>query len=269
MAAMEPLSGEALQSRPELASGGYILGGNLKRRTCSRLSKQGVLPSSITWQDLYDCFHLPATQASVKLGVSLSVLKRACRRLGVGRWPFRKISSLKRKLGADGAAGGLNDCVLDDREITDKALSKMAWASNSGCSDSHQHRGSVKDEDGDAWTSEDSSDERCGDGLRALGQSDNGSLVDADRPARVWADERDGLSYNSMASSTTALRDSWGRIHFGRSLDMSLAEQSSLLLSAAGSSLGKPSPSLTSFSAAFPPLGRGSSAAFRSLVPSP
>jgi len=39
-------------------------------------------------------FHLPISEAAKHLGVGATVLKKRCRRLGIPRWPYRKLKSL-------------------------------------------------------------------------------------------------------------------------------------------------------------------------------
>ncbi|MEW5298354.1 MAG: hypothetical protein WDW36_001487 [Sanguina aurantia] len=48
----------------------------------------------VEMSDVRRVFHLPCEEAAVALGVAHSRLKRACRRLGVLRWPQRKLASL-------------------------------------------------------------------------------------------------------------------------------------------------------------------------------
>ncbi|KAH7690310.1 RWP-RK domain-containing protein [Dioscorea alata] len=50
--------------------------------------------ASIALQDLEKYFNLPIAEASKKLKVGLTVLKRKCREYGILRWPHRKIKSL-------------------------------------------------------------------------------------------------------------------------------------------------------------------------------
>ena len=40
-------------------------------------------------------FHLPIEAAARELGVCSSALKRRCRRLGIKRWPFRKVKLIE------------------------------------------------------------------------------------------------------------------------------------------------------------------------------
>lgn len=41
--------------------------------------------------DLEALFHLPIGTAAKRLGLGVTILKRACRTLGVERWPYRKV----------------------------------------------------------------------------------------------------------------------------------------------------------------------------------
>eukprot|EP00898_Chlorokybus_atmophyticus_P004260 jgi/Chlat1/4835/Chrsp31S04871 len=49
-------------------------------------------------EDLTAFFHLPIEVAAGQLGVCSSALKRRCRRVGIHRWPYRKVRSLSRSL---------------------------------------------------------------------------------------------------------------------------------------------------------------------------
>ncbi|CAI7877256.1 unnamed protein product [Closterium sp. NIES-54] len=44
-------------------------------------------------EDVSPFFHLPIEEAARELGVCSSALKRRCRRLGIKRWPFRKVGA--------------------------------------------------------------------------------------------------------------------------------------------------------------------------------
>ncbi|CAN0237196.1 unnamed protein product [Phaeothamnion confervicola] len=48
--------------------------------------------------DLEAYFHLPLVNVASKLGLSLTMLKRICRGLGLPRWPFRQIQSLEKDM---------------------------------------------------------------------------------------------------------------------------------------------------------------------------
>ncbi|KAG8045023.1 hypothetical protein GUJ93_ZPchr0008g11447 [Zizania palustris] len=65
-------------------------------------SHDGSAPSAgrnrldhIQFDDLRRYFYMPITRAAREMNVGLTVLKKRCRELGVARWPYRKIKSLK------------------------------------------------------------------------------------------------------------------------------------------------------------------------------
>mmetsp|Transcript_10031 Transcript_10031/g.16470 ORF Transcript_10031/g.16470 Transcript_10031/m.16470 type:complete len:630 (+) Transcript_10031:267-2156(+) len=55
-------------------------------------------PDLLTHADLAKHFNKKANEASRALGVSLTTLKKTCRRLGITRWPFRKVQMVGRNL---------------------------------------------------------------------------------------------------------------------------------------------------------------------------
>eukprot|EP01096_Ripella_sp_DP13-Kostka_P001023 TRINITY_DN11224_c0_g1_i1.p1 TRINITY_DN11224_c0_g1~~TRINITY_DN11224_c0_g1_i1.p1 ORF type:complete len:362 (+),score=175.34 TRINITY_DN11224_c0_g1_i1:132-1088(+) len=48
----------------------------------------------LTLDDLAPYFHLPINEASKKLGICATVLKKICRKIGISRWPHRKFKSV-------------------------------------------------------------------------------------------------------------------------------------------------------------------------------
>lgn len=52
----------------------------------------------ISKEEICMYLHLPITEASAKMGVSISVLKKRCRGFGIRRWPYRKIRSYEKKV---------------------------------------------------------------------------------------------------------------------------------------------------------------------------
>eukprot|EP00276_Gloeochaete_wittrockiana_P018738 CAMPEP_0184345124 /NCGR_PEP_ID=MMETSP1089-20130417/13571_1 /TAXON_ID=38269 ORGANISM="Gloeochaete wittrockiana, Strain SAG46.84" /NCGR_SAMPLE_ID=MMETSP1089 /ASSEMBLY_ACC=CAM_ASM_000445 /LENGTH=162 /DNA_ID=CAMNT_0026675301 /DNA_START=63 /DNA_END=548 /DNA_ORIENTATION=+ len=48
----------------------------------------------LTLDDLSPFFHLPINEASKKLGICATVLKKICRKIGISRWPHRKFKSV-------------------------------------------------------------------------------------------------------------------------------------------------------------------------------
>jgi len=56
----------------------------------------GQRSTGLTAERINQCFHLPIREAAVKLNIGVTVLKRVCRRLGINRWPHRKIARIER-----------------------------------------------------------------------------------------------------------------------------------------------------------------------------
>eukprot|EP00283_Hemiselmis_rufescens_P010243 CAMPEP_0173435646 /NCGR_PEP_ID=MMETSP1357-20121228/15513_1 /TAXON_ID=77926 /ORGANISM="Hemiselmis rufescens, Strain PCC563" /LENGTH=325 /DNA_ID=CAMNT_0014400659 /DNA_START=47 /DNA_END=1024 /DNA_ORIENTATION=+ len=50
-------------------------------------------PVIITLEVVKRLFHLPLTEAARQLGISPTAIKGACRRLGIQKWPFRKVTA--------------------------------------------------------------------------------------------------------------------------------------------------------------------------------
>ncbi|CAM9667965.1 unnamed protein product, partial [Hapterophycus canaliculatus] len=55
-------------------------------------------PSGITIEILQQHFHQPLMAVAEELGVSLTMIKRLCRKLGMPRWPFRQIDSINKAM---------------------------------------------------------------------------------------------------------------------------------------------------------------------------
>ncbi|GJQ13893.1 hypothetical protein GpartN1_g5684.t1 [Galdieria partita] len=53
---------------------------------------------NIDLETLKSHFHLPMVEASKKLGVCVTVLKKICRRFGISRWPHRKLRSVAKHI---------------------------------------------------------------------------------------------------------------------------------------------------------------------------
>merc|ERR1712137_272527 len=56
---------------------------------------EGKLPHEFTSDDLSSLFHMPINDASAKLGICSTLLKKLCRKNGVTRWPHRKVKSIQ------------------------------------------------------------------------------------------------------------------------------------------------------------------------------
>jgi hypothetical protein len=81
----------------------------------------------ITLKDVEPLFEFPSKEAAKSLGISNNNLKRMCRRIGIERWPHRKIRSLKR----------LKKCVSDSSVPTiEKEIERIKKDPNSDVSES-------------------------------------------------------------------------------------------------------------------------------------
>ena len=54
-------------------------------------SSSGTKKKELTFEQLSRHFSVPIKQAAQELNVGVTVLKRQCRKLGVTRWPYRKL----------------------------------------------------------------------------------------------------------------------------------------------------------------------------------
>ncbi|KAJ7562071.1 hypothetical protein O6H91_03G054200 [Diphasiastrum complanatum] len=88
---------EAPQSRDQGISSNFsnLLQSCTSSIQLERRAGSSSLPgSTITLTELSRYFDMPITQASKKLKVGLTVLKKRCREFGIPRWPHRKLKSL-------------------------------------------------------------------------------------------------------------------------------------------------------------------------------
>jgi hypothetical protein len=56
-------------------------------------------------ENLRPHFHLPLGQAAKKIGVCKTALKKACRKIGIVGWPFRKLRAVERRIAALASKG--------------------------------------------------------------------------------------------------------------------------------------------------------------------
>nr|AAB60944.1 minus dominance gene product [Chlamydomonas incerta] len=84
--------------KEQMEAEGFILdeGTNMESALASHsaLAKK----ADLTLHEISAYFHLPVKAAASCLGVSQTYLKIICRRLGVDRWPFRKVASVKKHM---------------------------------------------------------------------------------------------------------------------------------------------------------------------------
>ncbi|KAL9648254.1 hypothetical protein ABK040_009258 [Willaertia magna] len=59
---------------------------------------QTVNRNNLTRQDLIPYFEIPIKNVAALLNISLTQFKKLCRNLGISRWPYRKIQSLKSRV---------------------------------------------------------------------------------------------------------------------------------------------------------------------------
>ena len=62
----------------------------------TRAPFEGIPPSNTDIKSLSRCFHLPLDQAATILGLCPTLLKRAARKAGLKKWPYRKVSSIQK-----------------------------------------------------------------------------------------------------------------------------------------------------------------------------
>ncbi|KAL4094229.1 hypothetical protein PRIC1_009892 [Phytophthora ramorum] len=82
-------------------------------------------------QQLQTVYHLPLKTAAERLGVCEAALKRICRRNRIHKWPYRQLSSVRRRI-ADlkerRAASLLEERGVEGPEVSDSLSSLMAEA---------------------------------------------------------------------------------------------------------------------------------------------
>eukprot|EP00887_Chlorella_sp_A99_P005847 scaffold1.g5847.t1 len=69
------------------------------RARSRKKTKAGRYTSDITLEELSQYFHMSTEKACQHLGVGLTILKRLCRKFGLARWPYRKLSKAARLAG--------------------------------------------------------------------------------------------------------------------------------------------------------------------------
>ena len=102
-----------MQANGELASmqpGAYMLfaPGNSKKCTKARSTKARRAQDNLENDDeeeldeeefrktVQTVFHLPISDAASRLGMGVTVLKKQCRKIGIPRWPYRKLASIEK-----------------------------------------------------------------------------------------------------------------------------------------------------------------------------
>ena len=75
----------------------------LKRRKNHHVESDHPSNAALILLDLENLrphFHLPLGQAAKKIGVCKTALKKACRKIGIVGWPFRKLRAVERRIAA-------------------------------------------------------------------------------------------------------------------------------------------------------------------------
>ncbi|KAJ1423401.1 RWP-RK domain [Sesbania bispinosa] len=62
------------------------------------LAEQRERAAKMTLNDLSDYFHLPIDKASKRVNLCPTVVKKVCRKGGLGRWPYRKVKSIMKQI---------------------------------------------------------------------------------------------------------------------------------------------------------------------------
>lgn len=78
--------------------------------------------ADLTEQDLQQYFHLPMKEAANKLEICLSLLKKSCRRLGIPRWPARKLGGMKGLTPDEKMAAAQNSGTRKDMQANKNRL---------------------------------------------------------------------------------------------------------------------------------------------------
>ncbi|KAL5549406.1 hypothetical protein UlMin_004637 [Ulmus minor] len=68
------------------------------RDTKTHLALQRQRTKTITLMEISEHFHIPVIQAAEKMNLSETVLKHISRKNNVRRWPYRKVTSIKKKI---------------------------------------------------------------------------------------------------------------------------------------------------------------------------
>ncbi|KAL5053378.1 hypothetical protein RYX36_034060 [Vicia faba] len=87
------------------------------------LSKQRKKAGKLTLTNLCDHFHLPIEEASERVELCPTVLKKTCRKAGLTRWPHRKVKSLLKQIALLESQMGRQDAAT--RARTEKDISEL------------------------------------------------------------------------------------------------------------------------------------------------
>lgn len=72
------------------------------QRNCAHEQREGMDTrhgkEELTLKEISKHFNTPIQEAAKALGVCPTILKKICRRLGIGRWPYRRVNSLNKMI---------------------------------------------------------------------------------------------------------------------------------------------------------------------------
>uniref|UniRef100_A0A7N0ZY07 RWP-RK domain-containing protein n=1 Tax=Kalanchoe fedtschenkoi TaxID=63787 RepID=A0A7N0ZY07_KALFE len=71
----------------------------------------------LTWEIISKYFYMPIARAAEELNIGLTLFKKRCRELGVGRWPHRKLMSIKSLIKNEMEEGGVNNRAVEKATI--------------------------------------------------------------------------------------------------------------------------------------------------------
>nr|CCA18707.1 RWPRK domaincontaining protein putative [Albugo laibachii Nc14] len=85
----------------------------------------GSKSGSLTIKHLRPYFEQPIVLVAETFGISVTLLKKRCRQLGIARWPHRQITGLRKSIESlEHAASHLNE---EQRQTYKKQLDKLKW----------------------------------------------------------------------------------------------------------------------------------------------
>jgi hypothetical protein len=88
------------------------------RRKMPTNQEQLAILAELTFDVLRPYFYCPLSKVAVEFGVCATVFKKRCRDLGVKRWPFRKIRSLRRSIAKP-------NCTAAERRIMEEQIESI------------------------------------------------------------------------------------------------------------------------------------------------
>lgn len=115
---------------------------------------------ALTLEEISTLFHLPIAQASINLQLCTTALKKACRRHGIKRWPYRKVKSADKKIAQLHKV--LKTQTGTDATLAEVELAQIKEVRNIAC---EGYDGKIKRIQG--WISEKMDSLRCQSGIQA------------------------------------------------------------------------------------------------------